>query len=136
MPSKTLGLRHVALNVRDVQKSKAFYIQVMGMRVVWEPDPRNAYLSSGSDNLALHELPAGERLDKSQSLDHLGFMVESIDEVRAWADDLAEKGVSVSQPPRTHRDGSFSLYLRDPDGNLIQILYIPDALVPGSTPTF
>ena len=29
------------------------------MEVVWQPDPKNAYLSSGTDNLALHETPGG-----------------------------------------------------------------------------
>jgi hypothetical protein len=39
------------------------------MRVVWEPDPDNVYLSSGTDNLALHRAPAGTT---SGALDHLG----------------------------------------------------------------
>jgi catechol 2,3-dioxygenase-like lactoylglutathione lyase family enzyme len=125
-----LGLRHVALNVTDVQKSKEFYTEILGMRMVWEPDPANAYLSSGSDNLALHERPSGEKLETLQSLDHVGFTVESAEEVRAWADYLERKGVTVAKPPRNHRDGSFSLYLRDPDGNLVQILYLPEALTP------
>jgi catechol 2,3-dioxygenase-like lactoylglutathione lyase family enzyme len=116
------------LNVKDVQKSKAFYTEILGMRVVWEPDPLNVYLTSGSDNLALHELAAEKTIDPPQSMDHLGFMVESIEEVRVWANDLQQKGVSVAASPRLHRDGSFSLYLHDPDGNLIQILYVPDIL--------
>ena len=49
-----LGLRHVALNVRDVRRSVDFYRNVLGMQVEWEPDPDNIYLSSGIDNLALH----------------------------------------------------------------------------------
>ena len=53
------GLRHVALKVRDIHRSKTFYQQFFGMEVVWEPDPQNVYLSSGCDNLALHELPQG-----------------------------------------------------------------------------
>ena len=53
-----LGLRHLALNVRDPQASKRFYADCFGMQVVWEPDPDNVYLSSGPDNLALHRTPA------------------------------------------------------------------------------
>src|SRR5436309_15093898 len=49
-----LGLRHVALNVRDVQKSIEFYSKVLGMKLEWMPDEDNAYLTSGQDNLALH----------------------------------------------------------------------------------
>ena len=57
--SGLMGMRHIALNVKDVERSKAFYQDILGMEVVWQPDPQNAYLSSGSDNLALHETPGG-----------------------------------------------------------------------------
>ena len=52
------GLRHLALRVRDIRESKDFYLRIFGLKVVWEPDPQNCYLSSGIDNLALHEVPA------------------------------------------------------------------------------
>jgi catechol 2,3-dioxygenase-like lactoylglutathione lyase family enzyme len=85
------GLMHVALRVRDVKAAVRFYRETFGMRVVWEPDPQNVYLSSGVDNLALHETAS----------------------------------VPLAQAPKTHRDGSVSCYCRDPDGNLVQILYLP-----------
>ena len=50
------GMRHIALKVRDVARSKSFYQDILGMEVVWEPDPQNVYLSSGCDNIALHEV--------------------------------------------------------------------------------
>ena len=73
--AKILGLRHLALNVRDPQASKRFYCERFGMRVVWEPDPDNVYLSSGPDNLALHRAP----VPAAGALDHLGFIVETKD---------------------------------------------------------
>ncbi len=50
-----LGLRHLALNVRRMAAMKAFYVDVLGFQVEWEPDPGNVYLTSGRDNLALHQ---------------------------------------------------------------------------------
>src|SRR3954463_8739503 len=56
------GLRHLALNVRDLAAMKQFYVDVLGFAVEWEPDADNVYLSSGIDNLALHRsVPASER---------------------------------------------------------------------------
>jgi len=117
------GLRHLALKVRDVRLATRFYCDTFGMRVVWEPDPDNVYLSSGSDNLALHRDAAA---GPGGSLDHLGFLMGSADDVFAAAEALRARGVPLAHEPRSHRDGSVSCYLRDPDGNLVQILWLPD----------
>ncbi len=53
-PAATLGMRHVALNVRDLEICERFYAGLLGMAVDWRPDADNVYLSSGNDNLALH----------------------------------------------------------------------------------
>jgi len=60
-------------------------------------------------------------------LDHLGFLVESPERVFAAAEALARRGIALLRPPQRHRDGSCSLYLEDPDGNAVQILYEPNA---------
>ena len=70
-------MRHIALKVRDVARSKSFYQDFLGMEVVWEPDPQNVYLSSGCDNIALHEVSQSFATGApEQQLDHLGFVVE------------------------------------------------------------
>lgn len=121
-PIRHTGLRHVALNIGDVAAAVAFYTSVFDMRVVWQPDPDNAYLSSGCDNLALHRAAAGTEPGR---LDHIGFVVPSPDEVDRAAALLTDRGVPIVKPVRTHRDGSRSVYCEDPDGTLIQILYEP-----------
>ena len=93
------------------------------MTIVWQPDTDNAYVSSGCDNLALHRGSAGDR--SAQSLDHLGFIVSTIDELEAGYQWAQEKQLDIASPLRRHRDGSVSYYLRDPDGNVIQVLYEP-----------
>jgi catechol 2,3-dioxygenase-like lactoylglutathione lyase family enzyme len=120
-----LGIRHVALNVRDVQKSVRFYSDVLGMTLEWMPDPDNAYLTSGQDNLALHKLPAGAQLGTNQLVHHIGVVVRHPEDVDKWAERLRNHGVSLAQEPKTHRDGARSFYFHDPDGLLIQLLYHP-----------
>jgi len=117
------GLRHVALRVRDLPAAAAFYRDTFGMRVVWEPDPDNVYLSSGTDNLALH---AASDVAEGGALDHLGFLVDTPEDVHAAAAALRARGVPIVHEPRRHRDGSVSCYCRDPDGNLVQILWLPE----------
>jgi len=124
------GLRHLALNVRDLPAMKRFYVELLGFVVEWEPDPDNVYLSSGLDNLALHRSTA-VATDRSASasgagtLDHLGLIVRTPDEVDRWATFLEGSGVPMSAKPKTHRDGARSCYFNDPDGNSVQIIHHP-----------
>ena len=120
-----LGLRHVALNVRDVWRSVDFYRDVLGMQAEWEPDPDNVYLTSGSDNLAIHKLPDGAEPGAVQSVHHIGFIVPRIEDVDALAARVEGLGIELVHPLKTHRDGARSFYFRDPDGLLIQVLYHP-----------
>jgi catechol 2,3-dioxygenase-like lactoylglutathione lyase family enzyme len=118
------GMRHIALKVSDMKRSRDFYQNVLGMRVVWEPDPQNVYLSSGCDNIALHEVSekyAGSFTE--QQLDHLGFIVESIERVKELEEELRSQGVRIIHPFKVHRDGSASFYCADPEGTVIQMLY-------------
>lgn len=131
---ETLGLRHVALRVTDLERSKRFYGETFGMKVIWQPDPDNAYLSSGCDILALHHESAAADAPLPR-LDHIGFFVTEqarLEEDFAWARD---QGLPIVHPLRHHRDGTSSFYLRDPDGVVIQVLYDPALKpAPGGTP--
>ena len=119
-------MRHIALKVRDVARAKRFYRQFFGMDVVWEPDAQNVYLSSGCDNIALHGM-SGDVADGAidRQLDHLGFIVESVERVRALEQEFRAGGVTIIHPFKIHRDGSASFYCADPDGIVIQLLYEP-----------
>jgi catechol 2,3-dioxygenase-like lactoylglutathione lyase family enzyme len=125
------GLRHLALNVRDLAAMKRFYTELLGFEVEWEPDPDNVYLSSGIDNLALHRTqgPQGSQgslgSQGSQSLDHFGVIVRTADDVDRWAAFLESRGVALDAKPKTHRDGARSCYFSDPDGNKVQIIHHP-----------
>jgi catechol 2,3-dioxygenase-like lactoylglutathione lyase family enzyme len=114
-----IGIRHVALYVADLAAAERFWVDVMGYAVEWRPDPDNVYLCGGSDNLALHakDVPGEGRLD------HIGIAVAAPADVDAWAAHLEAKGVPVKAAPKTHRDGSRSLYFHGPEGLLVQIIH-------------
>ncbi len=56
-------------------------------------------------------------------LDHIGIAVPTATDVDAWAAHLAAHGVSLKAQPKTHRDGSRSLYFYGPENLLIQIIH-------------
>src|ERR1700726_379865 len=94
------GLRHLALNARQLDEMARFYVDMLGFAIEWSPDPDNVYLSSGVDNLALHrsEHAAGSG---GTSLDHFGLVVRTADDVDRWAEFLESRGVKIDSPPRT-----------------------------------
>ena len=122
-PPPTAGLRHVALFACDFEATVRFYADVMGMRIEWRPDADNCYLTNGNDNLALHR--ATRVPGQDQRLDHIGFILDRIDDVDAWHTFLLAKEVEIVNPPTTHRDGARSLYCRAPEGTLVQLIYHP-----------
>ena len=123
-PPPTTGMHHVAFNVSNFEATKAFYTEVLGLNVEWEPDGDNVYLTSGSDNIALHRvIEAAARVN--QRLDHVGFLLGNKNDVDTWHTYLASQDIEIVEPPRTHRDGARSFYCRDPNGVSIQFIYHP-----------
>ncbi|MDH5640038.1 MAG: VOC family protein [Nitrospira sp.] len=127
------GLRHVALRVTDIALSRRFYEQLLGFQPVWEPDAGSVYFSSGTDNLALHQIPKEElaayQPPKAQLLDHMGVILDNPEAVnrmyRELVPTIRSLGGRIVKEPKQHRDGSYSFYFSDPDGNVIQALYEP-----------
>jgi catechol 2,3-dioxygenase-like lactoylglutathione lyase family enzyme len=125
-----LGIRHVALFVRELEAATRFWVDVLGYEVEWHPDPDNIYLRGGSDNLALHR--AGADAPAAGRLDHLGLAVPRPEDVDSWATHLEAHGVTLHARPKTHRDGSRSLYFHGPEGLLIQVIHHAPLTVAGS----
>ncbi|PCJ86927.1 MAG: glyoxalase [Thiotrichaceae bacterium] len=123
-PETTAGMRHLALNVNDLENTLDFYTRLMAMEIEWQPDEDNYYLTSGNDNLALHR---GGKVEQgsAQSLDHLGFIIDSKDGVIDWFNFLQQEKIEMLTEVKDHRDGARSFYCKDPDGNVVQIIYHP-----------
>ena len=137
-PPETLGIRHVALRVKDIAQARRFYVDVMGYRVEREPDPENLYLTNGNDNLALHAVtplpantPEGER--EIGALYHFGIILKTAGDVDAWAAYLKGKDIKLEKEPKTHSIGTRFFFVKDPEGNVLEFMHHPpitDALAP------
>ncbi len=124
------GLHHVTLLCADVERSAAFYRDLLGMRVVEKsrnPDDPNAqHLAFGGDGVTggtmvtCMEYPElAEGTVGRGSTHHFALAVESDDELSAWRDYLRSRGVEATE---VYDRGRYrSIYLRDPDGHLVEI---------------
>ncbi|PZC49036.1 MAG: metallothiol transferase [Chloroflexi bacterium] len=114
---KTTGVDHVVLWVRDLARSKAFYMDLLGMTVAHESDWQ-AFLWCGSQQVALFEAgKVGVTVQKG-SLNHMALLMEpaSYEETKAR---LNEEGIEVMG-----RSGDPTcIYFDDPDGHRLQLLY-------------
>jgi catechol 2,3-dioxygenase-like lactoylglutathione lyase family enzyme len=131
-PKPHAGLHHVALYVKNLEACVQFYTALLGMKLVWQPDADNFYLSSGNDNLALHRAPPAFNPAPHQRLDHIGIFLDGSHDVDEWHDYLRANQVEIKAAPKDHRDGTRSFYCADPDGNTVQIIYYP--MTPGNRP--
>jgi len=124
-PNPTAGLHHVAFTVKNFAECEYFYVELLGMRIDWRPDPDNLYLTTGSDNLALHRAPHDFQPAPHQHLDHIGFFLKKHEDVDDWCHYLQANNVPIKAKPKDHRDGTRSFYCADPDGNIVQMIFMP-----------
>jgi catechol 2,3-dioxygenase-like lactoylglutathione lyase family enzyme len=116
---KMLALNHVALHVADVERSVAFYRDVLHL----EPIPRPAFNFPGAwfrlgTDQELHLI--GGREAQTQSHNRGNHWALQIDDMDAWENDLQSHGVAYL-PRRTRPDGALQIYLVDPDGHYIEL---------------
>lgn len=122
-PQGMLGIRHVALFIKDLESAVDFYTRIMGMRIEWLPDPDNVYLTNGGDVFALHRVDYVPQAQ--QRLDHIGFVLKTPQDVDNWYTYFVQNGVKITESPKTHRDGSRGFYCLDAVGHLLELIYHP-----------
>ena len=116
-----LGIRHVALYVADLAAAERFWVDVMGYAVEWRPDPDNVYLCGGARQPGA--APAARSAGAGR-LDHIGIAVAARRRRRRLGGAPGSRtACALKAQPKTHRDGSRSLYFHGPEGLLIQIIH-------------
>jgi catechol-2,3-dioxygenase len=128
-------LNHAVLYVRELDRSVAFYTQVLGFRVVEMTPPgfRAAFLqAAASDNdhdLGLFEVGAAASSAGrgAVGLYHLAWEVDTLAELERIQGELARAGALGGM---SDHSTSKSLYGQDPDGIEFEIAwFLPDALI-------
>jgi catechol 2,3-dioxygenase len=109
---------HLVLNVTDVERSTAFYRDVVGFQVSrHRPNGTGTFLTCGvvHHNLALFKAPEGARpIQKGQvGLNHFAFKVESYPALQAAHERLVEAGATIDHI--VDHGMTRSVYFLDPD---------------------
>jgi lactoylglutathione lyase len=118
---KIVELNHVALLVADVARSCEFYLHVLRLA----PMPRPAFDFPGAwfrlgTTQELHLI--GERTEQVVSGHRSNHFALQVDDLDAWEAHLTS--VSAEMQPRIQRpDGAWQIFLRDPDGHVIELCF-------------
>jgi len=124
------GLHHVTVICRDAKRSVDFYRNLLGMRVVRETvnddDQGARHLYFGDERgrpgtlVTCLEYPQLEEGKVGPgSTHHFALAVESVEELQGWRDYLASRGVPCTE--LMERGPYRSIYLRDPDGHIVEL---------------
>lgn len=128
MALKVSGLDHLVLTVADIAASVRFYQEALGM-VAQRFSPADGSqrwaVTFGDQKINLHQVGAEfEPKARNATAGAADLCFMSPHPVTQWQAHLADLGIEVIDGP-VRRSGAtgpiLSLYLRDPDGNLIEI---------------
>lgn len=124
-PLRVVGLDHLVLKVADVERSLAFYVDTLGLAPV-----RVAEWRQGEAPFPSVRVDAGTIIDlvaggvSGDNLDHYCLVVEPADLAAVAASGLFAV-VDGPAPRFGARGEGTSLYVRDPDGNVVELRYYP-----------
>ena len=100
------GLNHIALRVTDVERTRDFYVEHLGLEVSSEYLPNNAFLSCGENFVALFR-------GREPGLHHYCYTIEDYDQ-----QDAAARLRAVDLEPSLQGG---RIYFPDPDGITVQL---------------
>jgi glyoxylase I family protein len=128
------NIDHVVLRVKDIERMRRFYCDVLGMEhVAYRPRLGMSHLRGGSSLVDLVEgaPPEGE----GRNMDHLCFRVEPFDRDAIVAH-LERHDVAVGDiRTRYGAEGNgVSIYLADPEGNMVELKGPSDGKPPPPSP--
>ena len=126
-------IKHIAIATNDAEKTAKFYSEVFGLRQVSQLSSENAkgfMLSDGNINMAIldfqNDAVAGERGKDWEGIHHIGFEVESLEEIEARLADAGSKPMdSVNNALHTGMGGprteNVETKYEGPNGEMIDV---------------
>jgi glyoxylase I family protein len=129
MPGR--GIQHVDLAVTDVDRSLAFYMDLLGplglreleRYATYRGTEEVVYLSFGDESFGLRPADGGIHRYYEVGLEHLAFEVDTSEEVDAAHGRCVRRGDRIHCPPEEDSDiaGYYAFFVLDPDGFRIEV---------------
>jgi len=121
-----LRIMHTCLNVMDLERSIAFYQDVLGLKLtrrfeVKENNAEIAFLEDTDKNaIELTHWRDKKQLVEGDNFDHIALGVKQLKEA---IERLRGQGVTIAMEPFTLKGGTHQIaFIKDPDGNWLELV--------------
>jgi len=128
-PFHVKSLDHVTIVVKDLDATRRFYVEFLGMAEVARPNFSFAGQWFQAGQTWIHTIleyegsaPAGLGSTRNTRGHHFAFLV---DDVRAAEQRMTEFEVPLVSPAKLRPDGALQLFVHDPDGHLVELSSLP-----------
>jgi len=122
---RVIGLGHLGIFVRDIDRMTAFYRDFLGMQVTkQDPEGRMIFLSSDPDAVD-HEIalmPGRSEDDGPPLIQQISLRVPSLNDLRTFHRNLNEQGYKIDSVV-THLS-AIGCYFFDPEGNRTEVFWL------------
>jgi catechol 2,3-dioxygenase-like lactoylglutathione lyase family enzyme len=121
------GIIETSVYVTDLERAAAFYERVLGLERVGKEEGRHVFLRAGRGMLLLFRAeetakPGGEIPPHgAEGPVHFALAVAP-EEYGAWREQLDRHGVAIEREKGWGDEGMRSLFFRDPDGSLVELI--------------
>lgn len=122
------GFDHITLVVADIEASRKFYVDILGLKEVQRPnfDFSGAWFQIGSTQIHVtlsdtnSGLPgwADRQVTRLTRGHHFAF---EVDDVHAAAESLTNMGITIESGPKQRPDGPTQIFVFDPDQHLVEL---------------
>lgn len=135
LPFTLQKIGHVVLRTRSLEKSVAFYTQVLGFRVsdVYPPTmvPGGmVFMRLNADHHGIALVGGAKKKSKAGELHHLAFEVGTLDEVIRARTHLKKHKVKIDFEGRRRAGCQIAVEFRDPDNHVLEIYWGLDQVGP------
>lgn len=121
---KVTSLGHVGVYARDIERSMAFYRDIIGLKVS-DRSPTGAVFMTAQDRLAEHHelllVPGRNDEGKANVLQQISFRCASVADVKEFYRVFVENKVPINRC--VSHGNTVSIYAQDPDGNSVEVYW-------------
>lgn len=122
MKTLTHGLTHLAVAVKDLQRTAMFYKNVFDMKVMYYEDDFLQLTTPGTHDILVFEKSRGRSVGKTGGIAHFGFRMRKSGDINQVEKKIRKAGAKIKERGE-FVPGSPYIFFYDPDGYEIEVWY-------------